>query len=163
LLTQQKNLVQGQIPAYLCNVKFTIKKTTTMQLTLTTYDSIVNHKANSMFSANTTQFANMLTVLTKQFKEAVGAHESQIYWEFVTDSDWCAQYLFIYARVPKDWKPTPLTFIIDEYDNFQTAKTFGDYVYGRGRCRNVKNEPPTNPHNLFRSTTHPDLPKSQIH
>jgi hypothetical protein len=129
-----------------------------MKLTLTTYDSIVSHKSPK-FSHKTTEFANILLSLTTQFAAETGANPDKIYWEFVTDSDWCAQYLFIYTTVPNNWKPTDSTIIVDEYDNFETVKTFGDYIYGRGRCRNVTNEPPTNPHNLFRSKTHPDLPK----
>jgi len=126
-----------------------------MKLTLLTYDSMVAHNAGYSHSCKALEFAKILTKLVDSFSKETGVGKNEIYWQEVTQSDWCKNMVIIYAQVDKEWKPTAQTSVLDEsYDPkwySQMCRSLSDWIYGNGRFTNIEKDPAQNPHSLFRT------------
>lgn len=126
-----------------------------MKLNLLTYDSIVVHNADYQHHCVAVDFIKTLAKLVNEFSNATGVSKECIQWHHVTDSDWISQCLIIYARVEPNWKPTNNTNVWDDsYDpNWfpNSVKNLWSWMTGRGKFVNIELQPPTNPHNLFRT------------
>lgn len=126
-----------------------------MKVTLLTYDSALIYNAGYIGSSKAIEFANTLIEKANAFSAYTDIDKNEVYWQEVTDSDWCKNSVVLYAQAPTNWKPTSETFIYDEsfdptwYSDLATD--FNSFIRGRGNRVNIKQHPAKSPHSLFRT------------
>lgn len=130
-------------------------KSKKLELTLTTYDSIVSYNAGYAHSTNAIEFTKILSENATKFSNEVGVPIKSVHWIEVTQSDWCRNMIIFYATVKNDWKPIDNTMVIDEVRDEHwspdSVKSFSDFIRGDGTATSLINHKPTNLHNLFQS------------
>lgn len=126
-----------------------------MKFTLLTYDCMLAHNAGYAHSANAVEFIQRLQNIITEFSASSGVKSKDIYWEYVSDSDWCKNCLILWAKVSPEWNPTPETdcWDVEYYKDWHPdlARSLGGWIRGRGERININNQPPKNPHKLFKS------------
>lgn len=126
-----------------------------MKVTLLTYDSVLVCNAGYIGNSKAVEFSDILKAKAIEFSTYAGIDWNSIYWQEVTDSDWCKNTIVLYAGVAADWKPTEETVVYDEsfdpnwYSNL--ARDFNSFIRGRGSCVDIKQHPPKSPHSLFKT------------
>jgi len=97
------------------------------------------------------EFSQFLEKYTTRFSEASGIKKEDIYWQEVTDSDWCNSMIILLARVPSDWEPTKDTHVIGaSYDpNGHLSIDIASWIRGRGCAVDHTKHPAKNPHSLY--------------
>jgi hypothetical protein len=114
-----------------------------MKLTLLTYDCTVAAEIGYNTFMNVDKFVEHLTKWRDKFANAAKIPPDTINWIHVQNSDWCNNCIVLFANVPRDWEPTPNTFV------YGRTKTFWDWMVGQGRYTDSVKFPPESPHELF--------------
>jgi len=113
------------------------------------------HDAGYAHSANAVEFIQRLDSLVKEFSKHSGVDPKDIYWEYVSDSDWCKNCLILWAKVSPEWEITSETtcWDVEYYKDWHPdlARTLWGWIRGRGECININSHPPKTPHKLFKS------------
>ena len=120
----------------------------------TTYDSIVLCVTGCRMDYRASNFAEILTKLSQQFAEKIGVKVENIEWQVPMESGRFSNKLLLIAQVDKNWQPTEDIFVFDDklpgFHNHLAHSVFS-VIHGGGKLVNINDNPPKNPHRLFRS------------
>mgnify|MGYP001202167383 CR=1 FL=1 len=125
-----------------------------MNYYLTTYDSVVLWDTGYNKDFKACNFAETLKTLSQQFAEKIGVKVENIEWQVPMESSRFSNALLLMAQVDKNWQPTEDIFVFDdELPGFHNhlALSVLSFIHGGGKYVNINDNPPKNPHRLFRS------------
>lgn len=131
------------------------------QYYLITYECQVMYCLGYALDYKATSFATKLQAYAEKFAVDVGVSADDVYWEYITKSDWCAKMVILHAKVPADWKPIDDCFVFGDSYNPQwyahLCSNVSSLIAGAGSYIDVFENPPKNPHNLFRTLIRTDI------
>lgn len=126
-----------------------------MKLTLLTYDSVLVQNLGYLHVSQAFEFAKKLELLATEFALIANVDKNEIYWMEVRDSDWCQNTVVLYAKVAHNWKPIEETFVFGntrDKDNYpHLDSNLYSYLKGGGNYVNNIENPPKQPHELYKS------------